>query len=554
MNINQDPDKKNKYGSHVGHRTSWLSIASKPLEELEGQSILDYIKENTDFEDPSMFIASLFEEGLASRIYNNDSIARDGNERGSTTGADYNYPYSGYFDFGLDTIGNKVDDFVSKGYLDSGIKDRILIHEVGNEKGETVKTADFKNLKDVLDSKIAFLKESEDVINKYINDKDIDISDDAKEYFKYVGYNAGTGNAQKMISSFKERGYLENDKFLEDGFEPDYWKEPYKYSMRRWQGADMLRNEFDIAPKINRTTEDPITAKKLTPIEIARRNENPIDSPDRTLDTSIDRTVNGKVTDNRTKRGYINPIDTEDIGFNEFDRPNIHKGVEDKKRFMMMPEYTVTSSRLPKERNVSTQNTLPEYTVKGNYIPDAIDTSMMKKRNIENMNNPINTEDYFLGGLLGDSVGGQTAGGAINGAMGGMAMGPPGMIVGGLLGGLSSLFGAKKAKQDQLEATAQMEQQKYSNYIASSNINQTNGSNIPMAMGGGMEGNSSIMNPMLTEFNEGGSHEANPHGGIPQGMNAQGKMRTVEEGETKFKFNDGDYVFSNRISPINYEF
>lgn len=50
-------------------------------------------------------------------------------------------------------------------------------------------------------------------------------------------------------------------------------------------------------------------------------------------------------------------------------------------------------------------------------------------------------------------------------------------------------------------------------------------------------------NNPLTEFNVGGSHEQNPLGGIPQGMGANGKMNTVEEGETK----KDNYVFSDRL-------
>ena len=50
-------------------------------------------------------------------------------------------------------------------------------------------------------------------------------------------------------------------------------------------------------------------------------------------------------------------------------------------------------------------------------------------------------------------------------------------------------------------------------------------------------------NNFLTEFKEGGSHEENPLGGIPQGMGSNGKMNTVEEGETR----RGDYVFSDRL-------
>ncbi|MEM4625659.1 MAG: hypothetical protein QXJ28_02770 [Candidatus Pacearchaeota archaeon] len=42
----------------------------------------------------------------------------------------------------------------------------------------------------------------------------------------------------------------------------------------------------------------------------------------------------------------------------------------------------------------------------------------------------------------------------------------------------------------------------------------------------------------LTEFNEGGTHEENPLGGVPQGV-----LNRVEEGETK----DENYIFSDRL-------
>lgn len=47
----------------------------------------------------------------------------------------------------------------------------------------------------------------------------------------------------------------------------------------------------------------------------------------------------------------------------------------------------------------------------------------------------------------------------------------------------------------------------------------------------------------LTEFNNGGTHEENPLGGIPQGIGANGQPNLVEEGETKSE----DYIFSDRL-------
>jgi hypothetical protein len=51
----------------------------------------------------------------------------------------------------------------------------------------------------------------------------------------------------------------------------------------------------------------------------------------------------------------------------------------------------------------------------------------------------------------------------------------------------------------------------------------------------------------FTSFDTGGLHEQNPYGGIPQGTGENGKMNTVEEGETSFKTKQGKYIFSNRL-------
>ena len=47
-------------------------------------------------------------------------------------------------------------------------------------------------------------------------------------------------------------------------------------------------------------------------------------------------------------------------------------------------------------------------------------------------------------------------------------------------------------------------------------------------------------------FEGGGTHEQNPLGGIPQGMGSNGKLNTVEEGETKVTIDGEEYIFSQR--------
>jgi hypothetical protein len=78
-------------------------------------------------------------------------------------------------------------------------------------------------------------------------------------------------------------------------------------------------------------------------------------------------------------------------------------------------------------------------------------------------------------------------------------------------------------------------------------VNYSNSSNLPMAMGGNI--NPMTESPVgdFSHFATGGTHEENPYGGIPQGMSQDGKLRTVEAKESAFKFNEGKYIFSNRL-------
>ncbi len=60
---------------------------------------------------------------------------------------------------------------------------------------------------------------------------------------------------------------------------------------------------------------------------------------------------------------------------------------------------------------------------------------------------------------------------------------------------------------------------------------------------GGSLNNSELMG--VTKFDTGGTHEINPYGGIPQGVDQNGTPNLVEEGEVKWN----DFIFSNRIQP-----
>ena len=48
-------------------------------------------------------------------------------------------------------------------------------------------------------------------------------------------------------------------------------------------------------------------------------------------------------------------------------------------------------------------------------------------------------------------------------------------------------------------------------------------------------------------YGTGGTHEANPYGGVKIGMGQNGLPNTVEEDEVSHNFDDGKYIFSNRL-------
>lgn len=176
----------------------------------------------------------------------------------------------------------------------------------------------------------------------------------------------------------------------------------------------------------------------------------------------------------------------------------------------------------------------------------------MKKENIHTIDEIKERVNPMYAGAGADALSGM-AKGALAGAM----VPPPGIgtligsVGGAIIGGASALIGgSKKAKADKqvedlavateintnLENTTSSGGERKDMY--GNRVTLHNNTNIT-AEGGSI--NSNGMD--LQEFNEGGTHEQNPQGGIMVGIGDNGKPNTVEEGETKL----GGVVFSNRI-------
>lgn len=133
--------------------------------------------------------------------------------------------------------------------------------------------------------------------------------------------------------------------------------------------------------------------------------------------------------------------------------------------------------------------------------------------------------------------------GALSGASAGATAGPWGALAGGVAGLVGGLFGASDRNRQREEANRRVSQAMMAqNALLSQKEAQNALANI-VAFGGWVGTHGGDYPTGLSEFNEGGSHETNANGGIPQGIGPNGNPNLVEEGETKWD----DYVFSQRL-------
>lgn len=145
---------------------------------------------------------------------------------------------------------------------------------------------------------------------------------------------------------------------------------------------------------------------------------------------------------------------------------------------------------------------------------------------------------------------------ALSGLSAGASLGPWGAVAGAAAGlataGAGWLAGAAKAKSkaDELAVLSQRANLSARNktLAARDDIQQDNYDDFMrnrIAYGGPLFSHSGDWSNGFTFVNEGGTHEENPNGGIPVGIDKEGVPNLVEEGEIIFN----DYVFSNRLKP-----
>lgn len=216
---------KKKYGSDTHYYTHNLNKVDLTTGKTVSQIIQEVSKKYKI--DPSFLASTLMTEGLDRYdIYNEKSnpFKRE----------DYNsHPVSGMKHLGLDTIGNRKAELIRKGLVSKEEYEReVLEVNTLNEKNEKVTSADFSDLQAGVKYVAAFIKMETENVDKYVEQQGINLTPLQRTFFRNVAYNAGIGNAQKMISSYNGKGYLKDDAFIFE--KPDkYWEGVYKHAHKR---------------------------------------------------------------------------------------------------------------------------------------------------------------------------------------------------------------------------------------------------------------------------------------------------------------------------------
>lgn len=225
-----------KYGGYMKERADWGDFLDWRLTSRPQVSINQVVKDVAKKQGlrPELLYSSAMEEGMR-RVF-----PWQGNPGGGS--GDKDFPIDGYVNFGLDTFSDQYEGLVKKGYLDKEFQQRFKPTQQVNEKGEKVNSAYFKDVDDAILAKSAMIRAASDELNDYASKNKIELSPKAKEFFTLVAYNAGSGNAQKMLASYNQGGYLKDDKFLEK--QPtSSWTGPYQNVMKRLFMANALKSE-----------------------------------------------------------------------------------------------------------------------------------------------------------------------------------------------------------------------------------------------------------------------------------------------------------------------
>lgn len=212
ISLTEDPKPKKKPFSFVDE------LKTLSTKKLDGTSSFQLVKKAADQVkiNPSLLYSSAYVEGMNQNlvdtrpaqsqayvnamkgVYTDFSGKRTLGKQDKIN--DQLYPVDGYSAYGLDTFGQRFDEFVKKGYLPAEFKDQFIPYTASNEK-EKVTTAAFKSNEAALMAKAAYLRSTQDDALNYAKKKNYQLDPEAQDFFTMAYYNS-PGSAPKMMDEY----------------------------------------------------------------------------------------------------------------------------------------------------------------------------------------------------------------------------------------------------------------------------------------------------------------------------------------------------------------
>lgn len=196
--------------------------------------------------DPSLLYSSAMEEGMSGRVneHNKDDVSAAYDEwYNANKDTAKKFPIDSFRNYGLDQFAGNEASLEKKGYLPKGFNSNYKTFDATNEKNEPLKASAFNSDANAVLAKSAMMRNSQDQLNDYAKKNNINLSDAQKNFFLLANYNGGEGNMQKMIQSYKDKGYLKDDKFLDPSFKPASYSGIYNNVQARLQSANQMNQE-----------------------------------------------------------------------------------------------------------------------------------------------------------------------------------------------------------------------------------------------------------------------------------------------------------------------
>ena len=223
-----------------------LNIDGKPVTE-----VINTVASKTGI-NPAFLAANAMQEGMNIAIQDDSNMELneefiDNLPEGKMVDQ---YPIDGFVYYGLDTFGDSAQMLKDKGYLDKDFD--FAEYGTMNEKKQRIKTAAFKTHEDALMAKAAMLRDIQDKVSKYAQDRGMKLEPKSMEYFVMSAYNGGMGNARIMMDEM-QRSRVPQSQFIKNGMTSR--KGVHKNIVPRLEKMDMISDMIigPVAP-INKVT------------------------------------------------------------------------------------------------------------------------------------------------------------------------------------------------------------------------------------------------------------------------------------------------------------